>query len=166
MKTETRTLDVLRQWFFEERVVAFTLKNSSRENIDRFADWIIETLENWPVEKPLLIAYDLSTTIFTPQARKRALEVYEAVPTTVQGRTAIVFPKNALGNFMKIFANKSMRVQNPRMERRFFVNLDEAAAWLNEFRSSTPSESEKTEGVLKGTPDEQRITNVTSPGST
>ncbi len=132
MKTEVRNSEVIRQWFFDEQIVAFVLHSNDKLSVDLYADWIIETVQNWPPEKPLLVAYDLKSAVFTPQARKRAMDVYEAVPTYVQGRTAIIFPPGPLGNFLKIFANKAMRVQNPRMKRQFFVSLDEALLWLQE----------------------------------
>lgn len=47
-RIETRTPDVVREWYFEERVVVFVIKNSDRETVDRFADWIIETVTPWP----------------------------------------------------------------------------------------------------------------------
>ncbi|MBZ0308284.1 MAG: hypothetical protein K8I82_19625 [Anaerolineae bacterium] len=139
MKTEVKNMEVIRQWFFDEHIVAFVLQSNERFNIDLYADWLIETLQAWPAEKPLLIAYDLKSVVFTPHARKRAIDVYDAVPTCLRGRTAIIFPPGPVGNFLKIFANKAMRVQNPRMKRQFFVNLDEALLWLQEMPEAIPT---------------------------
>jgi hypothetical protein len=132
-RIETRTPDVVREWYFDERVVVFVIKNSDRETVNRFADWIIETVAPWPPDKPLLIAYHVEASIFTPHARQRTLDIYAAIPPDIHGRTALVLPNSPFGNFMKIFANKLMRVTNPRMERRFFVSLDDAIAWLNAY---------------------------------
>lgn len=147
IKTETKTPDVIRQWYFDERVVVFSFKKNDKETIDVYADWVIETLRAWQPTKPLLIAYDGSAAMITPHLRKRAVEIYVAVPTEgIQGRTAIILPNSSIGQFMQVFANRMMRVQNPHMQRRFFVKMEEAVLWLNQFQPA-PLEipTEKTE---------------------
>lgn len=136
MRAESKSPFVFRHWYFDDRVVAFIIKNDTLESMNQFADWIVETLKNWKPEKPLLIAYEISSAgmLVTPHNRKRAMDIYDAVPTEgIQGRTAIIIANTPFGRFMKVFANKAMRIQNPDMERKFFTSLEAAVAWLNEF---------------------------------
>jgi len=124
------TPHALCDWYAQEQVVAFTLTDNHPAHIDGLVDYVLEMLRTWNPEKPLLIMYDLSQISMTPYGQQRAIEVYDAVPLTLVGRTALLLPYSSFGTRMISFASFFMPVQNRNMKRRFFRQREEALRWL------------------------------------
>jgi hypothetical protein len=133
VETETKSDHVFRHWYENRQIVIFEAQEFSRQSMDTFADWVIETVTLWDHSKPLLIGYNLSKiSVLTPHMIQRSMEIYHAIPTKeIIGRTAIITARTRFGMFVTNFAERMMKVQNPNMLRKFFTDQQKALEWLS-----------------------------------
>lgn len=126
-----------REWLMDETdlapiAVIIGTGQMERAVIDEWADLVIETILTWPPERrPISLLLDLTsdTQGFTPYARKRAEEVYDAVPAGGIVYGAIVIRAGIINSIISLFVRRHQSKAGEIYER-VFTALDDALAWL------------------------------------
>lgn len=118
------------QWLDEKHLLKFVLVDVSRETVDKWYNFLTEVLQNWPVERPYRVLYDMrrENVTFTPYIREKAGEI-NALRPEVKGRIAIVLKPNATAYLVRLFAR--VRRRSSRVTALFFTE-EEALLWLRE----------------------------------
>ncbi len=118
------------QWLDEQHLLKFVLLDVSRETVDKWYSFLTEVLQNWPVERPYRVLYDMrrENVIFTPYIREKASEINLLHPE-VKGRIAIVLKPNVTAYLVRLFAR--VRRRSSRVTVLFFTE-EEALLWLRE----------------------------------
>lgn len=125
--------DVQIEWYHERRIVAFVLRSTERDTIDRWAKAAIEIATNWPPHKPYLAMYDVSgATMLTPYGRERSKDIARAARHTT-GAYVVILPTTPLGKMIRKFVEHDLQRGNPNYERRVFTDKGKALQWLESF---------------------------------
>ncbi len=133
--TEPREIapGLTQEWLHGGRVEFFKLTDATRESIDAWIDTALETLAQWPANRPYygLVQMSLSVAhvvIVNGYARQRIEELLPAFPS-VNGYQAILLPrtvmKNVAGFVQRLFEESN---RPPHL----FYDMDNAFAWLDE----------------------------------
>jgi hypothetical protein len=129
----------------EGRVLAFQVTALNRATIERWSEFVVTTLRQWPEDRPYLALHDLSArkvalsyaTIvkqnilklgLTDAGQQQINQIIDARPTFV-ARVALVFNtefSGHLGQFM--IAQKAGG--NPAVQYKTFFEVTDAMAWL------------------------------------
>ncbi len=119
-----------REWSHDKRIVIFTLRNLSFENIDACTKLLQETLAVWPPDQPFLMLFDalFKDVTVTPYLKSRLGAVIES-HQNLSGRTALVMQKSFLVSLGQFF----LRGRKPgSRQRQIFYTREEGMAWLEE----------------------------------
>lgn len=129
---ETHAYGIVREWLDERRVVVIkTDGHMQRVAIDVWADLCIHTLQEWPVQQPLLCLCDLcrSQQSFTPYALRRTEDIVRSRPVDLHGRIGVAIT-NPLVRWQVQMVMR-LRVHMPEaFTLLYFGSRAEALDWL------------------------------------
>lgn len=137
---------VQREWYLNKRVVAYRLVIVTQATIDIWARLVIQTLEEWPKDRPYLALHDLaapgvaliyaSLTNFdminlgiTAEKRLQAEQFFDDYPG-FRARVAVNFNLSFSGRMGKILTS-TLVDNHPAVTYKMFYNRDKAFAWLD-----------------------------------
>lgn len=132
--TEPQTIGrgVTKQWIDNGSILLMKFEHPHRDSIDAWANELLRLMENWPEGKPFLSLQDQSddSMTVTPYMRQRASEVDAASKKLAHnGKLAMVLPRSITSHIVRLVAEGFGR-SNRSVKRRFFMNTEEALAWL------------------------------------
>lgn len=122
---------VFKSWHNDQTILLITVNCVSRVAVDVFVDLLVQTLVEWPEDRPYLCVQAFAENItVTPYLRERLADVLQVNRADIYGKSAIVTRNMAT---YAIFDMMFRTIDNifPRMEKRTFADLDCALAWLN-----------------------------------
>jgi hypothetical protein len=118
------------EWLDERRVALFTIRTPTQQNIDVFALAVIQTLNEWPSEQPILVVYDLRQMLNSPYFRQQAARMGRQTPDR-PGKAAFVVDYFPFARVAQIFMQRTLSPKR-YLVRQIFFDLDSALAWLRE----------------------------------
>lgn len=124
---------VTQEWLFDNRVVVYSGPNASRAAVDAYCAAMMDVVNNWPHDKPLLSMHDLSSTyiMLTPYAQMKTTEVARAAANFPDTR-ALVVPNSFIGQTVSFFIRRNIEKFIPG-ESAVFTDRDEALTWLMQY---------------------------------
>ncbi|MBZ0318050.1 MAG: hypothetical protein K8L91_16640 [Anaerolineae bacterium] len=145
---ESITYGVIRQWYYEGQIVAYTIHDVNMASMSRWGDAIMSTLEEWPADNPQYLAlHDLSNSgvsmafvvlnnyhIFTPGGNamgRQRFEHFISRRPDLKVRLALVI-SNELSGQITMQHLRNAKVE-PLTEVNVFVDRDAALDWLAGF---------------------------------
>lgn len=120
------------EWLHDRQIIACRIETSRTTSIDALYDFLLNTIENWSPDKPVLILYEPSDgkTMITPHIRRRMAQLGASHPQR-SGRVAVVIANNtALSHAVRLFIMMA-RGKQARI-KRLFTTREEAVRWLLE----------------------------------
>lgn len=137
-----------RQWIDDDQIVIIIAAGDmTTAGVDAWADLLIDTINSWPPNKPILILHDLShpNQGFTTYARERATDIYAALPHDRDVYHALVVNVS----FVRAMINFFLRRRKPQLrtlhERMFTSNRD-ALRWLRHVLTYDPKDDTQPVG--------------------
>lgn len=120
---------------FEDQIIIFAIKDSSRDTIDHWIDTINQLVDAWPADKLVFALQDFSQRKVgpTPYSRARAKEVTSKM-TALKGYVAMVLPSTLVGHLIRIFyrGSSNFNTQRGKMQAKVFTDRSQAVDWLKE----------------------------------
>lgn len=145
MEIETFEHGVTRQYLDGRSIVVIKSSTPSRASTDVWANLVLDTIRDWPHDRPYLAVYDTSESGITPYSRHKSNEVADASIPLLDGLPAayaVVLPRNVIGQIIKLFAERSLSQTYPMWPASAFTSLDDALNWLRELRPQLLSKIE------------------------
>lgn len=126
--------DVTREYWHENKLVAYTLEDSGKIVTDTWADHLLEEMRGWDRQIPYLCLQDFTQAGTNPYMQDRAAALFERIPTDLHVKFAVITSHSAVGMFWVTFL-KTMARQYPllKMEYQVFSQRDEGLLWLEQF---------------------------------
>jgi hypothetical protein len=138
---------VLREFTLDSRVLVYKVQRVTMNSLMAWSTCAIQTLEEWPKDRPYLVVHDLSHPgvgllfstavggeIFNmgvlPNTRKRIDEIIQANPNW-QLAFAIVVSPSLSGRMAKLIIHK--KSSNLQLQEKAFFTLASALEWLTTF---------------------------------
>lgn len=125
---------VTKQWIHDGKILVMTMENPQRDTVDAWAEEMLRIHQAWPAAQRYLTLQDQSadSMTVTPYLRERAGEVdKDALKFAQNGKLALVFPNTITNQIMRLVAG-SFGQRHRSVKRKFFVDRDDAIAWLLE----------------------------------
>jgi ribosomal protein S4E len=136
---------IVREWYFDKRIVAYRLTNVSQEIVNAWANVIAKTLESWSKDKPYLVFHDISNpgialqyaTLVNfdlmnigvlPSRRQDIEDIFNAHPGW-QARVAIGFNLSVSGQVSQVVMDR-IKNRHPAILYKTFFNKDKSMTWL------------------------------------
>lgn len=121
------------KWIQDDRIVVFSLGDTTRQSVDQFVDEVKTTRTSWDTTKPLLAIYDVShgNILLNSYVRTRSLELAENPPPDLYGAYAVVVSDTIIGTLVTVFLNL-FSDKHPSFKGRAFHNFEQSVQWLNE----------------------------------
>lgn len=125
---------IIREWYFDRRILYVGMPGATREVNDLTADELIREVRRWPAERPVLLAIEVSkNNVVTPHGRKRFSEIPLAIAPAATGRFTIIIPRGILGDTVRLFVQREIaQIVPPGLEGKAFATKAEALSWLAE----------------------------------
>ena len=125
--------DYIKQEFLHDhQILVFTIKDTSHEALDAFAEVAQSTYELWSSDTPFLTLFDFSADNlhFGAYARARIEQIVESIPSNLTGAYAVViakFHKQMIQLFMR---RSHTRTLPPQIQQSLFTSREKALEWL------------------------------------
>ena len=121
---------ITRKWLYGRQIVVYIMQDGGRNAIDTWADNVTADIQRWDSTCPYLALHHLANWGMTPYSTRRAEEVARQIPKTLHGRYASVISPGFIGQTIKLFGTRRLKVLLPQLESQFFFNYDTAVQWL------------------------------------
>lgn len=122
--------EVYLEWRYQQRIAIFTIQNPSKENIDVFALAVIQTLNEWPTDRPILVLYDLRRMLNSPYFRQQAARIARETPDRA-GRAGILIDYFLFARVAQVLL-KRLIIPKQQLIRQIFFDEEKALQWLRE----------------------------------
>lgn len=108
----------------------------SRPAIDTYTALMIDSVNNFPDPKVTYLLLNLSSAnlSLTPYARTKTIELLKSVPPHRTVYAASVYANRALIMLVTLFVNAALKVISSKIIVRTFMDVEQAALWLEECR--------------------------------
>lgn len=138
------TTGIQQSWHIDQQIVEYKLTAVNPTSLNDWSDYVVESLETWPKDKPYLVIHDISQSglgllfssavqndIFNigivPKAHGKVQSLIEANPEW-QLRLGLVVSSSLSGRLARVLFKKN----NPQSQFQFkaFFYRDPALEWL------------------------------------
>lgn len=140
IKRESYSTGVTLIWHYNKLIAEFDMSNFTlkRDVVDEFIEKIKDYGVKYCPNGYIITMYNFSAHRMPPFSsyfKQRSQEATNQVPDHFTGRSAVVLRSSPLTQLYKlsIRAMNVAKKRDHRVERRVFLNYDEAMAWLVEF---------------------------------
>jgi len=133
-KVESFGHGITREWLYDERIVVFTVPNTSNDGIDAWVEATMSTIQAWTPDQLYLAMHDLSfnENSLTPHARKAGIYVSQH-SNALLGYQSIILPNTLAATITKFFVNQEIVASSKQMVRRIFYTRYEGLEWLRQY---------------------------------
>ncbi len=121
---------VTREWYYENRIVVFSVPTVEREAIDSWYDILKKTMAEWPVGRKWLAMHDVSHQahmVMTPYLRAKANEIYNYRMDSLRGCIAVAAPRTFVAQLIQLFFAAQ---RNKRYATHLFFTRQSGLEWL------------------------------------
>ena len=118
-------------WYGDDDFAHYVFSTSAPSHalIDLVVERNINMIQNWPLEKPYRVCYEISKMMWSSYVAKRGQDAFDAMPSTITGRAAVAFPGGPIGQILRLFVR---RQRLAGVEVRAFTNVVTALDWVAE----------------------------------
>ena len=116
------------EWGKDGQIGVFEIRTVSRDAFDAWFQVMLELMDTWPVDRPLLTVQDnnFPGAAFTPSLREHSKHIANHRPELTM-HTAVILPKTLVVQFVEFFLRT---VQKPNRQTRIFFSREDAITWL------------------------------------
>ena len=121
------------EWVNEGRIIVLKLATVARDALDTYAEEYIRLLNVSTKAQHFLAIVDTTSSdvSFTPYVRQKINEMEAAVASDMPGRLALLMQDSVKSQVFKLIMRAfNMPQRRKKLERKVFVNYEEAMTWL------------------------------------